>query len=249
MLTEERHSFILNELKRSGIVKTQAIMKALNCSESTIRRDLDHLEKAGFLTRVHGGAKRIYKIDKELSIQEKTFKNIQEKQKIAKLAASLLNDQDVIFLDAGTTTLAFIDYIQVGDITVVTNGIQHAALLVEKQIKTILLGGTIKFSTKAMIGSMSLRHLEEYRFNKAFIGINGIDQEFGCTTPDPEEAAIKKLAIQQSATSYLLADETKWNKVNFAKVCDISDVTIITNPSYVDLTTYQENTTILEATS
>ena len=247
MLTDERHAVIQNLLHKSGIVKTQDLMNILNCSESTIRRDLDQLEKEGYLKRIHGGAKRVYQLDEELTTQEKSFKNIQEKQIIGKFAASLIEENEVIYLDAGTTTLAMIDFIQVGNITVVTNGIQHASLLSDYHINTILLGGNIKASTKAMIGSTSLRNLESYRFDKAFIGINGIDQEFGCTTPDPEEAAIKKLAIEQSANSFIVADQSKWNKVNFVRVCDIDDVSIITNLGDLDLTSYRENTTILEA--
>ncbi|WP_042150151.1 DeoR/GlpR family DNA-binding transcription regulator [Paucisalibacillus sp. EB02] len=247
MLTDERYSVIRNLLNKSGIVKTQDLMSMLNCSESTIRRDLDHLEEQGYLKRIHGGAKRIYHLDEELTAQEKSFKNTQEKTVIGKLAASLIEENDVIFLDAGTTTLAIIDFIKVGNITVVTNGVQHASLLSDYQVDTILLGGKIKASTKAMVGSSSLRNLEDYRFDKAFIGINGIDQEFGCTTPDPEEAAIKKLAIAASASSYIVADQSKWNKVNFVRVCDMSNVTIITNHSDIDLTSFKENTTILEA--
>ncbi|HAM80513.1 DeoR/GlpR family DNA-binding transcription regulator [Ornithinibacillus bavariensis] len=249
MLTDERHAIILSLLNDAGIVKTQELMRVLDCSESTIRRDLDQLEKANKLKRVHGGAKRLYQLNQELSTQEKSLKNIQEKTNIGKFAASLIENDDVIFIDAGTTTLALIDSLKKGNITVVTNGIQHASILAEHHIQTILLGGKIKASTKAIVGSTSLNELKSYQFDKAFIGINGIDIEFGCTTPDPEEAAIKKLAIHQSAVSYCLADETKWNKVNFVKVCDLQDVTILTNKSRVDLTSFKEKTTIMEATS
>ncbi|MFS0671604.1 DeoR/GlpR family DNA-binding transcription regulator [Ornithinibacillus sp. 179-J 7C1 HS] len=249
MLTDERYSIILKLLNESGIVKTQDLITELNCSESTIRRDLDHLEQAGFLKRIHGGAKRIYRLDEELTTKEKSLKNIQEKTTIGKFSASLLQENDVIFLDAGTTTLSIIDFIKVGNITVVTNGIEHASLLADYGIDTILLGGKIKFSTKAIVGSTSLSELSNYQFDKAFIGINGIDLEFGCTTPDPEEAAIKKLVLKQSSNNYVVADKTKWNKVNFVKVCELEDVTIITDESDIDLTSFKEKTTILEATS
>ncbi|MEN2467380.1 DeoR/GlpR family DNA-binding transcription regulator [Ornithinibacillus sp. JPR2-1] len=249
MLTDERYSVILNRLQESGIVKSQDLLTILNCSESTIRRDLDHLEQAGYLKRIHGGAKRIYQLDEELSNKEKSLKNVQEKSSIGKFAASLIEENDVIFLDAGTTTLAIIDYIKVGNITVVTNGIQHASLLADYGIDTILLGGKIKLSTKAIVGPTSISELKNYQFDKAFIGTNGIDLEFGCTTPDPEEAAIKRLAFRQSANSYVLADQTKWNKVTFVKVCDLDDVTIITEQTELDLSSFKEKTTILEATS
>lgn len=247
MLTEERYTFILDELKHNGIVKTQELMTALQCSESTIRRDLDQLEQDRKLRRVHGGAKRFYQLDDELSNNEKSSKNIQEKQAIAKFAASLIEKNDIVFIDAGTTTLAMIDYIENGNITVVTNGILHASLLTDKNINTFLIGGNIKPSTKAIIGPTSIHQLRNYRFNKAFIGINGIDIEFGCTTPDPEEAALKSLAIKQASITYMLADQSKWNKVNFANVCDMEEVTIITDAIKENIDAFRHKTEIMEA--
>ncbi|RDW20234.1 DeoR family transcriptional regulator [Oceanobacillus arenosus] len=247
MLTEERYAFILNELKHNGIVKMHELMMALQCSESTIRRDLDQLEKNGELRRVHGGAKRIYRLDDELSNNEKTLKNVQEKVAIAKLAASLIEKNDIVFIDAGTTTLAMIDYIENGNITVVTNGILHASLLTDRNITTYLIGGKIKPSTKAIIGPTSFNELRNYRFNKTFLGINGIDREFGCTTPDPEEAALKSLAIKQASITYMLADQSKWNKVNFANVCDLEEVTIITDEIKGNIDSFKQKTEIMEA--
>lgn len=247
MLTEERHKHILQTLKRDGIVKSQDLMDQLGCSESTIRRDLDQLESAGELKRIHGGAQRIYQLDEELTTSEKSFKNIQEKKAIGKKAASLVQENDVIFLDAGTTTLAMIPYLQKKSITVVTNGIQHASLLADERIDTFLIGGKIKHSTKAIIGAISLNELKNYRFDQIFLGMNGIDPEFGCTTPDPEEAALKQTAHQQAAVTYLLADKSKWNKVSFAKVCELEEVSIITDSIPDNLQYYKKKATILEA--
>ncbi|RLL43660.1 DeoR/GlpR transcriptional regulator [Oceanobacillus piezotolerans] len=247
MLTDERYAVILDRLKDHGIVKTQELMNLLHCSESTIRRDLDSLERSGKLKRIHGGAKRMYHLDEELSNQDKTTKNVQEKSNIGQLAASLVQPKDVIFIDAGTTTLALIEALKVGNITVVTNGIPQASLLAEKNIPTILIGGSMKMTTKAIIGETAVEQLKQYQFSKAFLGINGMDLEFGFTTPDPEEAAIKRLVIQKSASTYIVADETKWGKVNFVKVCNLEDVTIITNKTNDDYTAIKEKTTILEA--
>ncbi|MEI3599446.1 MULTISPECIES: DeoR/GlpR family DNA-binding transcription regulator [unclassified Oceanobacillus] len=247
MLTEERHSFILKQLKENNIVKSQALMNELQCSESTIRRDLSELESKGLLTRIHGGARSTYQLEEELSVSEKSSKNIQEKQTIAKLAASLVKENDVIYIDAGTTTLAMINFLTAKNITVVTNGVAHASLLADKEIQAFLLGGRVKYSTKAVIGTDSLRDLKSYQFNKAFLGTNGIHLEYGYTTPDPDEAALKKTAITQSAMAYMLADDSKWEKVTFSKVGDIEEATIITNRTDRSLTNYQEKTTILEA--
>ncbi|UJL45883.1 DeoR/GlpR transcriptional regulator [Virgibacillus sp. NKC19-16] len=246
MLTEERHAFILRMLKQDGIVKSQDLMKRIGCSESTIRRDLGQLENEGKLKRIHGGANRTYQLDEELTASEKSFKNIQEKESIGKLAASLIEVNDVIFMDAGTTTLALTPYLKDKNITVVTNGIQHASALAEQQVQVYLIGGMIKHSTKAIIGSDSLNTLHNYRFNKAFLGMNGIDASFGCTTPDPEEAALKKMAHQQAAATFVLADHSKWDKVSFAKVFDMEEISIVTDYIESNMQHYKEETTILE---
>ena len=247
MLTEERHAFILDQLKQHNIVKTQALITVLNSSESTIRRDLQQLEAGGKLKRIHGGAKRMYQLNDELSVHEKSSKSVQEKNAIGRLAASLIDNNDVIYLDAGTTTYTMIEFINARDITVVTNGILHASLLADKNIHTVLVGGKVKSSTKAIVGATSQRELRNYRFNKSFIGMNGIDPEYGCTTPDPEEAALKEIAQQHAATAYVLADHSKWNQVHFVKVCGIEEVTIVTDKVEGNLISNIENTTILEA--
>jgi len=247
MLTEERHSFIINQVNEHGIVKSNDLMAALNSSESTIRRDLAQLEKAGALMRIHGGAKRVFQLDEELSYNEKTIKNVQGKNRIGKFASNLIKNNDVIYLDAGTTTLSMIDHMNALNITVVTNGILHASLLADKNVNTIQLGGKVKNSTKAIIGGTSLNELKNYHFTKAFLGINGIDIVSGCTTPDPDEAALKNLAYQQASATYILADQSKWNKVNFAKVCNVEDVTFITDHNLENLKSYQQKTIILEA--
>lgn len=229
MLTEERYQYILNRLKQEGVVKSQELMKEMECSESTIRRDLDRLEEEGLLVRVHGGAKRVYEVEREQPFSEKTSKNIQEKQDIARYAASLVNDGDTIFLDAGTTTIQMIPYLKDKAIRIVTNAVQHASLLADQNNEVILIGGLLKNTTKAMVGATSAEQLAQYRFTKAFLGINGIDLEYGLTTPDPEEAVIKKQAIANSAKVFILADKSKWNKVTFDKIEDIENVTIISN--------------------
>lgn len=230
MLTEERHQYILGKLNKENTVKIKDLEKEMNCSLSTVRRDLSELEEENLLVRIHGGAKRVYTLSNEIEVSEKSGKNIQEKKSIGKFAASFVKEEDTIYLDAGTTTYEMIPFLKdTQNILVVTNGIKHANRLIDYGISTILIGGQIKAKTKAIIGSVSLGQLEKYRFNKTFLGINGIDIEFGYTTPDPEEAAIKRLAANLSNKAFILADHTKFGKVNFVKVSELEDYIIITD--------------------
>lgn len=248
MLTEERHQAILRLLDQQLVVKSQDLIGLLNASESTIRRDLQELEDAKLLERIHGGAKRILDLGFEQNMAEKSVKNTQEKQKIAALAAQFIRDGDIIYLDAGSTTLELLPFLADKNITVVTNSVHHAAKLGDLTVNTIILGGSLKLSTKAIIGSTSMEQLSHFRFNKVFMGMNGAHLEFGLTTPDPEEAALKRLAIRQAEKAYVLIDQTKLNKVTFAKVTDLEKVTLLTQHCSPELLKqFQKKTTIKEA--
>ncbi|EOH98385.1 DeoR family transcriptional regulator [Enterococcus moraviensis ATCC BAA-383] len=248
MLTEERHQAILRLLDQQSVVKSQELSTLLNASESTIRRDLQELEDADLLERVHGGAKRILNLGFEQDMTEKSVKNTQKKQAIAKLATTYVHDGDVIYLDAGSTTLEMLPFLIGKNITVVTNSVHHAAKLGDLNINTIILGGLLKLSTKAIVGSTGMEQLSHFRFNKVFMGMNGVHLEFGLTTPDPEEAALKRLAITQAEEAYVLIDQTKLNKVTFTKVTELEDVIILTDECSTELLEqFQKKTTIKEA--
>lgn len=229
MLTEERHSIILKILKQHHVIKSQELMDTLNCSESTIRRDLAQLEEEGKLVRIHGGAKQFHTLADEETATEKKLKNIQSKKKIAQYAASFIKPGEHVYLDAGTTTELMIPHLKGKEIHIVTNGLPHAHLLADQQNDVLLIGGKVKLSTKAVVGMAGLEQLNHYRFDKAFLGMNGLDLLYGCTTPDPNEAAIKRQALNNSVSCFVLADSTKFERITFVKVCDLEDVTLVTN--------------------
>ncbi|MEH7332206.1 DeoR/GlpR family DNA-binding transcription regulator [Neobacillus drentensis] len=229
MLTPERHRIILQLLKEKSVVKIQEIMDITNTSESTIRRDLSQLEEQKFLKRIHGGASRLQGKLQEPSMSEKSSKNLHEKRLIAKYAASLVEEGDSIYLDAGSTVIEMIEFLPFKNIVVVTNGLMHLKPLLNKGISTYLIGGLIKPNTSAFIGRGALASLDLYRFDKCFMGVNGIHPQFGFTTPDQEEAMVKQKAISLSREAYVLADNTKFAEISFAKIADIHEASIITN--------------------
>lgn len=247
VLTEERHAFILDQLDHKNTLTVQDLVEKLNHSESTIRRDLTTLEDQDRLVRIHGGARKKRKPVDEPSMDEKTVKYVQEKGDISQLAASQIEDYEIIYLDAGTTTYMMIPYLKDKKITVVTNGIPHATLLTEYDIETILIGGKIKKRTKAVIGSTAERQLDEFNFTKAFMGMNGVDIRQGFTTPDMEEAAIKRKAIRQSNQSFVLADLSKLSEVSFVKVADIDECTVVTTRLPDDRKELKDYTRVMEA--
>ncbi len=229
MLTPERQQFIIEMIKRMGIVKLRDIVEATNTSESTIRRDLVELESLNLLKRVHGGAASINSKATELSMTEKTSKNVQSKKLIAGLAVTQINEGDCIYLDAGSTTFEMIPLLKGLDVTVVTNGLMHVEALFENEVTAYLIGGKMKGHTKALIGSMASESLKNYRFDKCFIGANGIHPQFGYTTPDPEEAFVKKTAISISEKVFIIADYSKFGETSFAKIGEIEEAIILTD--------------------
>ncbi|MDL4841233.1 DeoR/GlpR family DNA-binding transcription regulator [Aquibacillus rhizosphaerae] len=246
MLTAERHQVILQLLDEKEIVRIQELVEQLNSSESTIRRDLSQLEKKNKLKRVHGGASLLQQKRDEPSILEKSTKNLTEKEVIAKYAANLIQDGDCIFLDAGTTTYQMIKYITAKDLTVVTNGLNHLEPLLEKNIQTYLLGGFAKPRTGALIGQIAVDSLRKFRFDKTFLGVNGVHLTYGLTTPDPEEAALKSLALELGQKVYVLADHTKFHEVTFTQIGELDDAIIITDEKDPDIVSEYRSKTVIE---
>lgn len=215
------------KIVEDNYVALEDLMQLLDSSESTVRRDLGELEQEGRLHRVHGGAELFHSLQEELSNQEKYVKNSQIKQALAQKASRFVYDNDVIFIDAGTTTEFLLPFLQGKNVTVVTNSIHHATRLVDLSIKTIIIGGYVKQTTDASIGSVALEQIRQMNFDKAFLGMNGVDEAY-LTTPDMEEAVIKKAVIANAKVSYILVDGTKIGQVSFVKVAAIDQVTIIT---------------------
>ncbi|WP_456271086.1 DeoR/GlpR family DNA-binding transcription regulator [Bacillus sp. AK031] len=249
MLTPERQQIILSLVKEKGVVKLQELIEETNASESTIRRDLIQLEDEKKLKRVHGGASLLQGKRSEPSMTEKSFKNLHDKISIAKAAASFIEDGDSIFLDAGTTTQQMISFLDQKDLTVVTNGITLIEPLLEKGITTYLLGGAVKGSTRALIGRAAYVTLKTYRFDKCFIGTNGVDLDYGYTTPDPEEALIKQTALELSQEGFILADHSKIGEVSFSKIADIEEATLVTNKTSETIHLYEQRTSLKVVTT
>ncbi|MDD6224732.1 MAG: DeoR/GlpR family DNA-binding transcription regulator [bacterium] len=246
MLTQERYQAILNILNEKNAVTVAELTNLLDTSESTIRRDLNTLDEMGKLKKVFGGATSVAKNSGVLEAAVSSRENvmIKEKSAVANYAAGLINDNDFVYIDAGTTTSRLADYISNSKATYVTNGIAHARKLIQKGFTAYILGGKIKPVTEAVVGAEGIRSIANFNFTKAFMGTNGIDLEAGFTTPDIEESLIKEKAIKQSYMTFVLADNTKFGKIfpatfsKLEKCCIITD--ILTDKRFADKTVIKE---------
>lgn len=231
MITEERYKLILKELKVKGSLNVLELVELTNSSESTIRRDLLELDHQGLLKRVHGGAIRIEKSNAvfENPLSERQFQQLEEKEQIGNYASELIEKNDMVYIDAGSSTLKMIEKITEKDATYVTNGLLQAQMLSLKGFKVICLGGEIRGITGACVGARTILELSRYHFTKGFFGTNGADIEHGFTTPDSEEAMVKENAMARCDMNYVLCDHTKFNKLCPVHFADINEAIIITD--------------------
>ena len=230
MLTEERFKLILDILKEKKSITVSELVEELNISESTVRRDLTSLSKMGKLNKVHGGATFLEESynNEELDVKIKHTLNVDEKKRIGKFAASLIEEGDFVYIDAGTSTEIMIDYINEKKAIYVTNGIVHAKKLVQKGLEAFILGGQIKLSTEAIIGIEAVNNIRKYNFTKCFVGTNGIDLKAKFTTPDVNEALLKNEAMNRSKKVYVLSDVSKFNKISSITFGNLDKTIIIT---------------------
>ena len=248
MLQYERFEKIIDMLRQQPSVRVTDLVPILDASESTIRRDIAELDKEGRLRKVFGGAVALEakrpgngtngtagadaarKVNvQHRDIDAKAKIRVDEKTKVAVRAAALIEEGDLVYIDAGTTTGSMIEHIDCYSATYVTNGVRHAIDLAERGFRTYLLSGLIKASTEAIIGYDAVDSLKKYHFDKCFIGTDGIDQENGLTTLDIEESMVKTEVIRRSGKVYVLADSSKFGLVAKIKFASLEAGTIITD--------------------
>lgn len=244
MLPEERKGKIVNYINEKGAVSAVELMQEFNASEATIRRDLTELDQKGLISKVHGGAISVpEQMLMDHKVSERAELNLSQKQAIARYAASLIQDNDFVFLDAGTTTGILIDYITAKNITVVTNAILHAHRLSALGFHVYLTGGKLKASTEALVGPTCYEMVGTFHYTIGFFGANGVSHRSGITTPDVEEAKIKEQALRHTRSPYILCDPSKFHIT--APVCFAAyeDVNILTTDDIPD--TYKKDPNVL----
>lgn len=246
MLTEERFARIISEVDSKGSVTIADLMKLLDASESTIRRDLDELDSEGRITRVRGGAisKAASLHTKDDDISKRRSVKRKEKLSIGSYAASLIKPGDFVYIDAGTTTAQMLPFITEHDATFVTNAVNHAMTLASAGFLVYILGGEFKRMTEAIVGEEALYSLKKYNFTKGFFGANGITKDEGYTTPELKEAMVKRQAFMSCKERYVLADDTKFGIISSISFAEFDSAEVITDrvrlKAYMDLINVKE---------
>ena len=231
MIAEERLSRIVNMVNERGAVSVPELMEELGASESTVRRDLQKLDRMGRLNKVHGGATRLREkyVVTDQSFDRRQTLHMKEKQAIAGYAKTLIEPDDFVFIDGGTTTMCLVDAIEETRATYLTNSLPHAQRLLAKGCRTLLPGGEVKPATEVLVGSETVNTIRRYHFTVGFWGTNGAGLESGFTTPEFSEAAVKTISIEQTVRPYVLADPSKFDKISLITFAEFSAATVVTS--------------------
>ena len=232
MYATERQQEILARTRADGRADVGQLALELDVTPETVRRDLTVLERHGVLRRVHGGAIPVERLGFEPGVADRQGVLAAEKQRIAKVALEELPDGGAIVLDAGTTTIRLAEMLPTDrDLTVVTHALPIAMVLATRpNVILHLLGGTVRGRTLAGVGPWTEHALADVYVDVAFLGTNGLTVERGLTTPDLQEAAVKRALIRAARRTVVLADHTKVGRADLAQVAPLTEVdTIVTD--------------------
>ena len=230
MIAEERLARIVEMVERRGTASVTELASALDISESTIRRDLDKLDQAHRLVKVHGGATTLESahLTRDLTLDERHGLHAREKRAICAYAAPLVGPDDLVYLDAGSTVEELLSHLTERRARYVTDSVSHAMKLAGRGFHVSVLGGELKSATESLIGPDTIATLSRYHFTIGFWGANGITPEDGFTSPESNEALIKQLSLERCARRYVLADATKFDSTSLVGFGLFSSATIVT---------------------
>ncbi|MEC5423097.1 DeoR/GlpR family DNA-binding transcription regulator [Virgibacillus sp. C22-A2] len=226
MQPTERREWVMQQLRDNEKVEIDVLSAELNVSPMTIRRDLDQLEEAGQVIRIHGGAVLPKPLITEIPFLTKETRRIAQKRIIAQKALTYVKKDQIIMLDSGTTTLELARLLRNREsITVITNDIKIAAELVDSPLKVIVTGGELQNDVGALFGPQTHHFLKDIHVDLFFLGAHAIDVNVGVTSPTFEKSLVKQLMIRTAENTLLVADSNKLGQKAFSKVCDLNELT------------------------
>ena len=226
LIPAQRRERIQDYLAIHQIARIADLCALLDTSEATIRRDLEWLEGEGLLERTHGGAIVNQRITSEPEYLQRVNKNPDEKRTIGALAASLIEDRDIVFVNSGTTSAQALHHIRAdAGIVVFSNNLIAALEIGEAGYQHHILGGEFQPRSKATAGRFALENLRQVFANKTIIGVDGISLKHGCTVPTNAEAEIVRAMIERTKGQVIVvADHSKWGAVSNFQVAGIDEV-------------------------
>lgn len=231
-LAKQRQHQILEKMRREGAVRVSDLVEEMNVSDMTIRRDIASLADRGLAHRVHGGATLADTSGSsyEPSFASKLGASREEKLAIAQVAASLVPPGSSVAISAGTTALAVAEaLLPVRDLTIVTNSVPVAQTMhdPERRDRTLVLTGGVRTPSDALVGSVAVAGLTGLHVDRLFLGVHGISERAGCTSPNIAEVTTNKALIETAAQIVVVADRTKVGLVGLATVISLDEIDVL----------------------
>jgi DeoR/GlpR family transcriptional regulator of sugar metabolism len=223
---EDRRTFILKAIEDNGSVSVLDLATSLDVSMMTIRRDLVELEKEGVVRRVHGGAVSTRGRSVEPPYSLRLAQAVTAKQRIGALAAQLVAEGDSLALDIGSTTIE-VAYHLVGKrhLTIVTPSLRIAALFLNQtDARLIVPGGIVRTGEGSLVGELTRYAMERLFVDRLFLAVGCIDAQCGLSEFNWDDALVKQAMIRSAKEVILVADATKFGKVAFAQVADLTAI-------------------------
>ncbi len=234
-LAQRRHELILNEVRRVGAIRVTALAEMLGVSDMTVRRDLEALDDAGLLNKVHGGATVPHlQSSFEPGFAAKSLRNTAEKEVIARAAAALVPPGSAIGITAGTTTYRFATELEsIADLTIITNSMGVAELLTKtgRSDHTVVLTGGVRTPSDALVGPVAIGALRSLHLDLVFMGVHGMAEHTGFTTPNLLESETNRAFIEAAGDLVVLADHTKWGIIGLSEITGLSGADIVVTDS------------------
>lgn len=230
--TVERRNKIIQKIESEGSVRVDELSDEFDVSSVTIRNDLDFFEEKGLIHRTYGGALLRNNVYNDPSIEEKKKINIEEKKRIAEYAADLIKDGESIILDSGSTTREIaLRLKEKKNLTIMTNAINIALELAGcNNLEIMLTGGVLRDKSYSLVGPDAERTMQNYYFDKLFLGVDGMDFEHGLTTFHPLEAQLNRIMVERSNNVIAVTDSSKFTRHSFSYICDLNHInTLVTD--------------------
>jgi DeoR/GlpR family transcriptional regulator of sugar metabolism len=229
MLASQRRAQIAAEVRRSGAARVADLTARFDVSDMTIRRDLELLESAGGVRKVHGGAVAVGSSVDEPGFEAKRGVNTPAKRAIAARAADLIAPRSAIGISAGTTTWMLAQAIAAmpGPLSVVTNSTTVADALAASASISVILTGGLRTPSAALVGAVADRAIESLHAARLFLGVQGMDAAVGLTTPNLAEAHTNAAFIGHARQLVVLADSSKWSTVGLATIAPLAAVDVL----------------------
>jgi len=234
--TSQRRLQISALVRQHGSVQVSALARRFGVSLQTVRKDLRYLAERGVMARAYGGAIDAGVVGSmssqaEPAYEAKRLVRLEEKARIGRMAATLVQPGDIIAIDSGTTAIQLAESLPNMDVIVVTNDFGVlAALALKPAVRIVMLGGELRRMNMAFYGGLTEEALDDLHVDKLFLGVDGFDLERGITTHYEPEAMLNRKMVAASRAVIVITDSSKFDQVCLHRIIPVTDMdTLITD--------------------